>query len=232
MILPSITTTNGSPKVTSWQEKVAEIDKLGLKRIALFPTCLEEPERQKLYKTLEATNLRAIPFVHLRGDMPPQELDYLIKRWGTKVFNIHTQKRHSLFYDYSKYKDMIYIENGWPGVDEQEVHGFAGLCIDFSHLENDRLLNKQLYKDTIKAVQKYSIGCNHISSILKESFNDVMGYEVYAAHYSENLSEFDYLKKYPKKYFSKYIAIELENSLQDQLKIINYIEKELYKTAL
>ena len=45
----------------------------------------------------------------------------------------------------------------------------------------------------------------------------------YDSHNFENLSEFDYLKKYPKNYFSNLIALELENSIKEQLVAKEYI---------
>ena len=45
----------------------------------------------------------------------------------------------------------------------------------------------------------------------------------YASHYLEDLSELDYLKKYPANYFSDFIAIELENSIKEQLEVKDYI---------
>ena len=53
-ILLGLTTTPGS----DWRKKVSEIDKLGLKELALFPTCLNEQERKELYGLLEKTKLK------------------------------------------------------------------------------------------------------------------------------------------------------------------------------
>jgi hypothetical protein len=39
------------------------------------------------------------------------------------------------------------------------------------------------------------------------------------------LADFDYLKNYPRKYFPPIIALELENSLKEQLQAKEYIEK-------
>jgi hypothetical protein len=37
----------------------------------------------------------------------------------------------------------------------------------------------------------------------------------------------DYLKKYPKRYFSQFIAIELGNTIKQQLKVRDYIMKKI-----
>ena len=218
--LPSITTTRNS----NWQSKIKEINQLNLKKAAVFPTCLDNIEkRQEFFKLLEKTGLEEIPFCHLRSDMRPEELDYLIKKWQVRVFNTHSEKEFPLEYDLSKYKDRIFIENTYTSYDAKEIAGFAGICLDFSHLENDRLLHKTKYKQNMRVLEQFSIGCNHISAIKKQAHQDLNGEPIYAAHYFEDLAEFDYLTVYPQHYFSNFIAMELENSLQDQLKAIDYI---------
>lgn len=56
IILPGLTTTNRE----TWRDKIQEIDKLKIKQLALFPTCIDFKERQKMYKLLEKTNLEKI----------------------------------------------------------------------------------------------------------------------------------------------------------------------------
>ena len=65
MILPTITTTWGS----NWRVKIKEINEIGLKEIALFPTCLPKEKRKELYRLLEDSNIESIPLVHIRSDM-------------------------------------------------------------------------------------------------------------------------------------------------------------------
>ncbi len=218
-LLPAITTTQGS----NWREKIKEIDQLGLKKIAIFTTCLNKEERQEFFDLLEKTKLKEIPFVHLRSDQEPEELDYLIKRWKTKVFNMHSPREFPFKRDYKKYYQMLYIENTYASLDENEVKDFAGVCLDVSHLENDKLLHQERYKQNMAVLEKFPVGCNHISDIKPTLQLDLDGGPIYSIHSFKELSEFDYLKDYPQKYFSNYIAIELENSLKDQLKVIDYI---------
>ncbi|OIO45891.1 hypothetical protein COX24_01785 [bacterium (Candidatus Gribaldobacteria) CG23_combo_of_CG06-09_8_20_14_all_37_87_8] len=225
--LVSITTTKGA----DWEARIKEIDKLKIKKLALFVTCVNEKERKKLYQALEKTSLKEIPFCHIRSDMPFCELDYLTKRWQTKVFNLHTRKEFAFKYAYdnSKYKDKIYIENVYFGLPEDEVKRFAGICLDFSHLENDRLIRPEVFKESLKMLEKYKIGCNHISGIFAtaQEIIEHSGVIRYDKHFFTNFKDFNYLKKYPLKYFSKYCALEVENPLKDQLKAIDYIVKQI-----
>ncbi|GAI47580.1 unnamed protein product [marine sediment metagenome] len=72
-------------------------------------------------------------------------------------------------------------------------------------------------------IKKYPIGANHISVIKKFIHPNERGELQYDDHYLEDLSELNYLKKYPSNYFSSFIAIELENSIKEQLRARNYI---------
>jgi len=224
--LPAITTLSALFKVSgnSWQDKIKEIDEFGLERVAIFPTCLNKEQRQKMYGLLEKTKLKEIPFVHLRSDMFPKELDYLIKRFKTQVFNIHTERQWPLDSDLSKYQSIIFIENAGFSLQEQEIKKFGGVCLDFSHIENDRILFPERYKGQMKLLLKNKIGCNHIAAILKEKKTTEDGSAIsFDRHYFNKLSEFDYLKNYPKEFFSNFCAIELENPLKEQLQVIDHI---------
>jgi hypothetical protein len=222
-ILVSITTTRGS----DWRDKIKEVEKLGLKEVALFPTCLNEKERQELYSLLEKTKIESIPFVHIRNDMSPKELDYLITRFKAEVFNIHTNREFPFIYDYQKHKKMIFIENVYSPLDEAEVSEFGGICLDVSHLANDKIYDPEKFKYILKVLEKYPIGCNHASAFTKNVRRDEEGYLRLDSHRLQDLSEMDYLKEYPKEYFSNFVAIELENSLARQLEIRDYLIKKI-----
>lgn len=220
-ILPAITTITPG----AWKDKVKEVKSSGLKEVALFPTCLNQKERKKLYELLKETNIKKIPLVHLRNDMELWELDYLVKNYQTKVFNTHTERERPFLYDYSKYKKLIYIENVYQPLDEKEIKEFAGVCLDISHLETDRILNPAQYQHNIKVINKYGCGCGHISVIKEGAFRDIENVLRRDSHHLEDLSELNYLKKYPLKYFAPFIAIELENTIEEQLKAKEYIIK-------
>lgn len=224
MILSSITTTSGF----DWKEKIKEVKSLGLKEVCFFLTCLDLKQRKTFYKLVKETKIKEVPLAHLRSDMELWELDYLVENYNVQVFNIHSPSEFPLLYDYSKYKDIIYLENIFNPLNEEELKEFAGICLDIAHLENDRLLNKEKFKHNIRIIEKYFVGCNHISCIGDETRKCDEGYNRYDRHFMENLSDFDYLKRYPKKYFSSFMALEIENSIKDQLKAIEYISTIIF----
>jgi len=43
----------------------------------------------------------------------------------------------------------------------------------------------------------------------------------------KDLSEFNYLKSYPARFYGKYIAIELVNPLEEQLRLVTYLKNLL-----
>jgi len=224
-ILPTITTTPGS----DWRKKIREINELKIKEIALFLTAIGKKDRSELYALLKESSVTKIPFVHLRSDMDIFELDYFVENYGTKVFNFHTAAEFPFINDWQKYRDIIYIENVYYPFNEEEIQNFAGLCLDFSHMENDRISDKIKFEFNVKIFEKYPIGCGHISAIKKETWCDKddrydKNIDRHDFHKLDDLSELDYLKNYPRKYFAPYLAIELENSIKEQLRAKEYIE--------
>jgi hypothetical protein len=221
-IYPTITTTSGS----DYKGKIKEITDLDIKDVAFFPTCLNEEERKEVYTLIERSSIRNIPFIHLRSDMALWELDYFIKKYNTQVFNMHSEKEYPFNEDWMKYRNIICVENVYAFFEEEEIKKFGGICLDFAHLDNDRQTNKDRYAVDAAILEKYPIRCNHISAIEvnfhldKEDSGDRIRYD---NHFLKDLSELDYLKKYPIDYFSDFCAMELENKIIDQLKAINYV---------
>lgn len=223
-ILPAITT------IFDWRSKVKEVGELGLSEVSLFLTCLNFKERQEMYSLLKTTKIQRIPFAHIRTDMTKSELDYLIKNYGTQAFNIHTKREFPYPENCEKYKKMIYIENTYFPLDKEELREFGGICLDLSHLESDRLFRPETYRHNINLIDEFGCGCNHIGPAKKSSSlnKKVEDYPRERHHHTlKKLSELDYLKKYPKKYFGKFASLEMENSIGEQLEAKDYILKLL-----
>lgn len=227
IILPGLTTTPES----DWRAKVAEIDELDLKEIALFPTFIGIQERKELYDLLEKTRLKTIPHVHLRNeDMEEWELDLFVNKYACKYFNVHPNADKVL--ENKKYRKMIYVEN-LQKIDELFIDALtkvAGICLDVSHYEDyGKLHGEPGYEKFSEILKKYPIGCCHISavrSVPKEVTDYVTGEKSlnYSYHMLGELSELDYVKKYV-QYLPRYLSIELENSFREQIKIREYLEK-------
>jgi len=215
---PGLTTTPGS----DWKEKIKEIDQIGLKEVALFPTYLKE-DRKEFYELLEKSPLESAPLVHLRGDMERWEIDLFLKRFKTEKFNIHYNEAEFLENN-PDLKEMTYVENGVIGNEfYQLLDNCAGLCLDATHYYNEGvILNRSYYNNFDEVMKKYQIGFCHVGAI-KDKPNSKGGFE---GHYLDNLSEFDFLKKL-KPYLAQDLAIELENSFEKQVGMADYLNKLL-----
>lgn len=221
--IPALTTTNGS----NWKDKFREIEALKIEEIALFPTCLTKEHRKVLYSMIKNSCIKRIPFVHLRDDMDVEELDFLAKEYNTQIFNTHSEREFPIDNEWLiRYKELICIENTYDfPLDAEEIKKYGGICLDFAHLENLRLLEPDKYKKTVEVLSKFPIKCNHVSAIKKDfSFIDSKTRKLrYDSHHMDDFSELDYLRNYPVSYFSNYCAIELDNKISEQIEAINYI---------
>lgn len=222
--IPTITTTRDS----NWKDKLREIEALKIEEVALFLTGLTKEQRKNLYDALKTSPIKRIPFVHLRSDMDVSELEFLAKTYDTRVFNTHSERLFPIDNEWLvKYRELICIENTYDApLDGEEIKKYGGICLDFAHLENLRLLESDRYKKETEVLSKFPIRCNHVSVIKKEfSFVDSKTRKLqYDSHHLDDLSELDYLKNYPIQYFSDYCAIELDNKISEQIKAIEYIE--------
>lgn len=222
-IYPTITTGDRS----NWRDKIREINYLKLEEVAVFPTLLEKSERKNLYQLIKESSIKKIPIVHLRSDMEIDELDFFAKKYDTQIFNAHSSKEFPIDEKWLReYRELIAIENTHDSpLEEEEIRKYGGICLDLSHLENVRILDKERYDKEVEVISKFKIRCNHISVIKKDfTFVDNKRRKLrYDSHKLEDNSELDYLKNYPVHYFSNFCAMELKNSIAEQIEAIKYV---------
>jgi hypothetical protein len=220
-ILTSIITyTGGGPAI--WTDFIKEISRTDLTRVALFLTGLDSKGRKDCYAALTsllASHDFSIPFVHARDDMHPDEYSLLMEKFGTLRFNLHPNRVRSFSYDLPEdLRKRIYIENVGPDPDraqleEADLAGFAGVCLDFAHLEMARLNHPEHYRELTGLLDRTQIGVNHVSAVIKRGD----GYEDF--HAFHDLAEFDYLRAFPRRYVADFVAIELCEPLKKQLQV-------------
>ncbi len=223
-ILLGLTTTPGS----DWREKCREIDKFGLEEIALFPTFLRPDERKELCNLLKNTTLKSIPHVHLRDDMTEDEIMFFCDNYGTKLFNIHPDKAGEIVAKRLKQLNIpVYIENtGYlqPNF-EKRVMESDGICVDFAHFDDHWYICKEEgYKIFAEIMEKYPIGCCHVSAVGKTKTVDLINDCRLSRHYFETVDDLDYMKKFI-KYLPEFVSLELENSFEEQLQAKAYLER-------
>lgn len=240
-ILPGLTSTV-KDRIPAF---ISALSASNIRQIALFPTCLEKGERLALYKELESIKNLRIPHVHLRSDCGEDEISYLIECFKTEAFNIHPAKsKHSYGKIPGAYSKMFFIENVDELPESNELDGkeasvsagkasgkAGGLCPDFSHLESAKLAgNKNYVKEFLKLLSTYPIGCCHLSAIIPGLPNRWAG--TFDHHEYIKLNDLDYLSRYSGYFPEKWASLELENSFEEQLDAIAYINmKILNKTS-
>lgn len=216
---------------SSWRAQVGEVQALDIKSVCLFPTAIDFEERKKLYQALDRTGVQEIPMLHLRHDMKIAELEYLTRRFKVSVFNIHPRSTRKYLRELSRYNKKVSVEilpSPKRLIEEDELKERAGIGLDTAHLEDIRLQQKDIYKYYIGLLTKYGSACAHISAVKGKPHRESMDgrKQAYDTHKYDSLREFDYAKKY-KKYLPDIIALELENTIEDQLRVKKYLEKML-----
>lgn len=226
-VLCSITTARISNDPQSeWRTAIEDTARLGISRFALFLTGLGAEERRECYRLLLSHRLRhevAIPFVHARGDMHPDEYRFLIGEFGTERFNLHrsSERRHEHPLP-DDLRSRIYIENAWR-IREEDLLGFAGICLDFSHMEAVMYLKPDYYPQLEALLDAFPIGANHVSAFKLRPQPDLRR----DRHFVSEPDDLDYLAGFPRRYFGRFVAIELTNPLEEQLSLKPKIERHL-----
>lgn len=201
--------------------KIHELDKLKITKAALFVSCIgSRQNREKVYEELLKSKIKYIPLVHIRDEVDKDELIFLKKKFKTKCFNFHEVGFHYLEKWHGFYKNL-YLELNTDGFVSKQVQikKIGGFCIDVSHLMVAKTKNLTEYEYITKMKRRNIFTCNHVSGYSPTRVTDL--------HEPKKLSDFDYLKEIPEFVFGKYIAIEINNPIKDQIEIKKYIIKLL-----
>lgn len=218
-ILVSIT----GKKNHDWQNKILELEKYKIKRCALFLTRFNSKQRLEIYSALLGSNIKEIPFVHSRHDMQLDEYYFLIKNFKTKYFNLH-KNVFSLLEKLSleKIKNRLLFELKYHNDIDEEVkmNKIKGFCIDLSHYKaaEQRKTNELDFVNSFKDNKNLFVA-NHLNG-----FSTMMKKDI---HKIKNNKNFNYLYSLPKFIFGKYIALETDNSIKEQLEFKKYTSKIL-----
>lgn len=234
-IMPSITTH--SKMGNSWRSKVSEIATLGLTEVALFVTGLSPEEREDCYRALvtaQKDQQFAIPFVHAVASMREDEFWFLKDTFGTEAFNLHPSWDFPLeHYLSNQLRQHIYIENcsSRRPLDDDDLENFAGLCLDLSHLAESYTVNTETFSATVSLASSFHVGANHISAV--QIRHEAGGHltPIISSHIASTTDDFLYLAALPSNCCSNLCAIELENSLEEQLQYLPTIAAYLQSSA-
>ena len=218
-ILPALTTTD-TDAIPAFIRALAGSD---VREIALFPTALDRAGRAELYRDLEGIPGLRSPHVHLRTDCDREEISYLMDRFHAQVFNIHPQaSRHPFGEVPSDLRARFFVENVEVAVGQEDLARAAGLCPDYSHLESARLRGDEAYvRTTERQLSSEQIGCCHVSAIRPGVANSWNGGADH--HRMASVSDLDYMARYALCLPLRWVSLELENALDEQLEAVHHL---------
>jgi hypothetical protein len=227
--IPSVT-THGSSR-SSWRTKLQELVRYDIQQCGIFVTGIKPADFKEFADTLIRVKKRhffTVPFVHAVSSMAEEHYQFFQDEFNTEWFNLHPVAEYPLEHTLSdKIRSRILIENSkfTRGLSFKDCEGFAGLCIDLSHLEDSRINNLVAYTQTARLADFLSVPANHISGILTVSQESHDGIPSYADHNADRPENFDYVHELPEEVRAPLAALELEIPLREQLKIVSYLEE-------
>jgi hypothetical protein len=200
-----------------WKDKINEIEKLKIRRVALFLERFTKRQREEIYVTLLNSKIREIPLVHIRNDMDREELKFLAKNYKKPCFTIHEDSFQYLD-KWQGFRRKLYLEMNYDNHVslKTRVKKIGGFCVDLAHFKAAEEKWTRDFEYTLKRRKwKKVFRCNHLSGYSFFKNSDL--------HAVEKESDFDYLKTLPKFVFGKIIAIEVDNPIREQLEYKEYI---------
>lgn len=207
-------------KNTDWRSKLEEINQLGIKEAAVFLECLKKPQRDNLCRMLLKSSIKRVPLVHLREDNTEDEIKFFADNFGTRHFNIH-EDHFNLLDRWKGYWDKLYLEMNYDSkiAKDVKVRQIGGFCVDFAHLKSAIARGSEEAYYIFIRKNKIRFACNHLNGYSFQNNRD--------KHTISSLKDFDYLTTLPKYIFGEIIALEVENSIKEQVKFKEYLAKLL-----
>lgn len=205
-------------KPGDWESKIKELDTLKIREATLFLSSCKPNWRPKVYKKLLDSKINYIPMLHLRHDMEKEELEFFFKKFKTRYFTIH-QDHFTHLENWRGYFKYLYLEFGLPlnKINKTtDINKIGGLCVDCSHymFEKKAKMIEADYIDKRKNRQKL-FGCNHLNG-----YNYIKNSDV---HKISSVKDFDYIRELPEYIFGDIIGLEMENSIIEQAKYLDYL---------
>jgi hypothetical protein len=208
-----------------WQNKLNEINQLKIEKAAVFLSQFEKKERDNFYRFLLRSSIKEIPFVHLREDVESKEIEFFINNFKTRYFNIHEDHFQHLD-KWQGFLDKLYLEMDFNSqiAKDVKVRRIGGFCVDLAHFKSAIVRGAEEAYYIFLRKNKIEFACNHLGGYSEELMSDI--------HKIKDIKSFDYLNTLPKYVFGKVMALEVENSIKEQIVFRDYIFKILNKYLL
>jgi len=203
-----------------WEEKLNDINRLGINQAALFLERFDQIQRKRIYVALLGSSLKSIPLCHIRNDMEVEDLVFMESKFKTKYFTIH-ENSFSFLQKWPGFQKKLYLEMDYNDSVPQKVavEKIGGFCVDFSHFFAAAKDKTKDFEYIYYKKGKANFACNHINGYDKTNNSDM--------HTVKSVKNFDYLKQIPEFLFGKIMALEVENSIPEQIEFKKYLIKEL-----
>lgn len=211
-------------KNKDWRSKLGEINRLGIKEAAVFLERFKKQQRYNLCRMLLKSSIKKVPLVHLRSDCTKDEIKFFIDNFKTGHFNIH-EDHFNLLSQWKGYWDKLYLEMDYNSkiAKNVKVRQIGGFCVDLAHFKSAIARGSEEAHYIFLKKNKIKFACNHLSGYSAKMSRDL--------HTASSFEDFDYLATLPKWVFGDIIAIEIDNSIQEQIKFREYIIKCLSRSA-
>ncbi len=215
-IIIGLTGKNGAQVIT----KINDAEKFNLKEAGLFLEWLTIKDRKKVYAQLEKSKIQNIPLVHIRNDMKKWELIYLEKKYNPTYLTIH-ESTFKYIKKWKGYYKKLFLEMNYDNkvrnyVDVEKIGGF---CIDLSHFKSGEERWVKDFEYVLKNKNKKKLLCNHLNGYLWKRRRDL--------HTIRSKKDFNYLKTLPEFVFGQKMALEMYNSIEEQIEYRKYLIKML-----
>jgi hypothetical protein len=209
-------------KDKDWQNKLKDLNRIGIREAALFLERFNEKQRKKIYHALLNSTIKKIPLCHIKNDMEKEELVFLENRFKTKYFTIH-ESSFSFLKKWPGFRKKLYLEMDTNNYVSQKVivEKIGGFCVDLSHFKIALTDFIKEFDYTYFRKNKANFPCNHLNGYWKKENTDL--------HRIRSLRDFEYLKTLPKFVFGKIIGLEVDNSIKEQIKFREHLASLLYK---
>ena len=207
-------------KNIDWQNKLEEINRLKIKEAAVFLEFFGKKQRENFYRLLLKSSIKKVPLVHLRNDVNKKEIQFFIDNFSTRYFNIH-ENHFNFLNKWKGYWDKLYLEMNTDSQIAKNVKArrIGGFCVDLAHFKIAIAKGSEEAYYIFLRRHKIKFTCNHLSGYSSIKNSDL--------HTVKSTKDFNYLISLPKYLFGKVIALEVFNSIKEQIKFKEYTAKLL-----
>lgn len=214
-------------KAAVWQHNLSVLDSLHITQAALF---LDETkgDRRAVYGALEETKLQEIPYVELPADIQEREIQYLLAKYKTKFFAITGEQAalpiiapatalgavFLIVNPHTKGEAKFFTETALAHA------GVSGISLNTAALARSIIQGGKMYQAVIDGLDRHTIACTVIPPWTESWYSNFFAPK---SHRLTSLTQLRYLTHVPRSYFGSFIVLKLDNLLEEQVEVQQYL---------